>query len=199
MAASADEQRIWVMKVMAAGVVFLALPVLLPLLFVITPLLVPAGLVWLAFNKLTTQGKKQSVTSSSSVGQLAQAQPEVCCAIQTTLVQAASDDVWLDAVRVMYPAFLQAPLAPVANSPECVVNRTAAITETAPANIVRSASPVSSSSSSTASTDLKVTNPISGKSEPRQQSAAPATGSAALLARIRYLLYNLDALPLSHA
>ena len=93
MAASADEQRNWVVKVVAAGVVFLALPVLLPLLLVITPLLVPAGLVWLAFNKLTTQGKKQGVTSSSSVSQLAQAQPEVCCAIQTTLVQAASDGV----------------------------------------------------------------------------------------------------------
>ncbi len=83
--ATPSEQRLWVIKVVAAGGVFLALPVLLPLLLLISPLLPLAALFWLAYSKTRAVCNGIEPPDSALSSEQRQPQQQVCCAIPQAL------------------------------------------------------------------------------------------------------------------
>jgi predicted DNA repair protein MutK len=80
-----SEQRLWVIKVMAAGSVFLALPVLLPVLLLISPLLPLAALLWLAYSKVSAVCNGIEPSDSALSSEQRQPQQQVRSAIPQTL------------------------------------------------------------------------------------------------------------------
>ncbi len=80
-----SEQRLWVIKVVAAGGVFLALPVLLPVLLLISPLLPLAALFWLAYSKIRAACNGIEPLDSALSSEQRQPQQQVCSAIPQAL------------------------------------------------------------------------------------------------------------------
>ena len=75
----------WVIKVVAAGGVFLALPVLLPVLLLISPLLPLAALSWLAYSKVRANCNGIELSDSVLFSEPKQPQQQVCSAIPQAL------------------------------------------------------------------------------------------------------------------
>lgn len=83
MRSSSNSRRLNVL--LAGGGVVLALPVLLPLLFLISPLLVFAGIVWLVRGSNASVNVHDLHDSASST--VRQVQEQVCCTLQQELGQ----------------------------------------------------------------------------------------------------------------
>lgn len=172
---SVGRQRLSLASSCAVGCALLALPVLLPLLFAISPILFLAGVVWFVWSKKGT-GSSEEVADPPS-------KPS-----KTSKLLA---DKSVDGAEP--PALPPKPLTD--SSVSEAKSNNAKISKGSTASSVPHED-ASSNASSVKSTKIKDTPRAaapaqarpgsSNKSEAAQPAAAPATGSAALLARIRF-------------
>ena len=206
---SADKQRVTPAVVCAGGCAVLALPVLLPVLLAFSPLLLIAGLIWLIWRKLSIASNQKAVALSSS--KYPPKVPEQVCIAVTicTLHQQAQLSHLHHAPRLCSCCQVDAaPRQPVptrssAPSSDPTTARSTPLAQSPssakPAATTSSTDPRITSLNASAKADTKdnsdATSAVPAKApiqrEGTQQAAAPATGSAALLARIRSALCHL--------
>lgn len=210
MPTSADQQSVSPAILCAGACALLALPVLLPVLLAISPLLLLVGLIWLVWRPTSIPSSRKAVDLSSNE-QPTKMLEQVSLAIPIyKQYQQAQLMLCHHAIRIcsgcQVDAAARLSVPDSTSVPNSVASSESTIARATPsAQPASSAIPVTAASSNerkTASLSALATANSKGNSnaasvvpaktptkhEGMQQPAAPATGSAALLARIRFAL-----------